>query len=142
MQKKKDYHLIVYTSNNFKLEELQLIQNLLSYRVKGLILLSHLLSPQEIEELPVPVITIERTGGNYKQINNDNFTGGKLAAELLIQNDCDVFIHINNDYQENWPSFKRILGFEFGIKDRCYERIVENNFTDPYTSKAESTMQK
>ena len=45
------------------------------------------------------------------------------------------FIHINNDYQENWPSFKRILGFEFGIKDRCYERIVENNFTDPYTSK-------
>ena len=40
------------------------------------------------------------------------------------------------------PSFKRILGFEFGIKDRCYERIVENNFTDPYTSKAESTMQK
>lgn len=35
-----------------------------------------------------------------------------------------------------------ILGFEFGIKDRCYERIVENNFTDPYTSKAESTMQK
>ena len=82
--KEKGYHLIVYTSNNSKSEELQLIQNLLSYRVKGLILLSHLLSPQEIEELPVPVITIERTGGNYKQINNDNFTGGKLAAELLI----------------------------------------------------------
>lgn len=140
--KEKGYHLIVYTSNNSKSEELQLIQNLLSYRVKGLILLSHLLSPQEIEELPVPVITIERTGGNYKQINNDNFTGGKLAAELLIQNDCDVFIHINNDYQESWPSFKRILGFEFAIKDRCYERIVENNFTDPYTSKAEHTMQK
>lgn len=140
--KEKGYNLIIYTSNNSKAEELQLIQNLMSYRIKGLILLSHLLSPQEIEELSVPVITIERTGGNYKQINNDNFTGGKLAAELLIQNNCDVFIHINNDYQESWPSFKRILGFEFGIKDRCYERFIENGFTDPYTSKAERTMQK
>ena len=76
----------------------------MSYRIKGLILLSHLLSPQEIEELPVPVITIERTGGNYKQINNDNFTGGKLAAELLIQNDCDVFIHINNAFDHGFHS--------------------------------------
>lgn len=140
--KEKGYNLIIYTSNNSKAEELQLIQNLLSYRIKGLILLSHLLSPQEIEDLPVPVITIERTGGNYKQINNDNFTGGKLAAELLIKNNCEVFIHINNDYQESWPSFKRILGFEFGIKDHCYERFIENDFTDPYTAKAENTMQK
>ena len=140
--KEKGYHLIIYTSNNSKAEELQLIQNLMSYRIKGLILLSHLLSPQDIEGLSVPVITIERAGGNYKQINNDNFTGGKLAAELLIQNECDIFIHINNDYQESWPSFKRILGFEFGIKDRCYERIIENSFTDPYTSEAEITMHK
>lgn len=139
--KEKGYHLIVYTSNNTE-EELQLIQNLISYRIKGLILLSHLLTPQQIESLPVPVITIERTGGNYKQINNDNFTGGKLAADLLIQNNCEVFIHINNDYQESWPSFKRILGFEFAVKDRCYERLIENNFTDPYTAEAKRTMQK
>ena len=134
--KDKGYNLIVYTSNNSREEELQLIQNMLSYRIKGLILLSHLLSSQDIEQLPVPVISIERTGGNFMQINNDNFTGGKLAANLLIRNGCEVFIHINNDFREEWPSFKRILGFEYEVRELCYERFIEKDFTDPYTPKA------
>ncbi len=138
--KEKGYNLIVYTSNASKEEELQSIQSLLSYRIKGLILLSHLLSAQEIESLPVPVISIERPGGNFKQINNDNFTGGKLAANLLIRNGCKVFIHINNDFREDWPSFKRILGFEYEVRELCYERFIENDFTDPYMPKAKKSM--
>ena len=83
--KEKGYNLIVYTSNDSREEELQLIQNLISYRIKGLILLSHLLSAQDIENLPVPVISIERVGGNFKQINNDNFTGGpKLCPRDIL----------------------------------------------------------
>lgn len=140
--KEKGYNLIVYTSNDSREEELQLIQNLISYRIKGLILLSHLLSAQDIENLPVPVISIERVGGNFKQINNDNFTGGKLAANLLIRNNCEVFIHINNDFREDWPSFKRILGFEYEVKDLCYERFIENDLTDPYLPKATEAMNK
>ena len=46
--KEKGYNLIVYTSNDSREEELQLIQNLISYRIKGLILLSHLLSAEDI----------------------------------------------------------------------------------------------
>ena len=138
--KDKGYNLIVYTSNNSREEELQLIQNMLSYRIKGLILLSHLLSSQDIEQLPVPVISIERTGGNFMQINNDNFTGGKLAENL--RNGCEVFIHINNDFREEWPSFKRILGFEYEVRELCYERFIEKDFTDPYTPKAAESMAK
>lgn len=140
--KEKGYNLIIYTSNNSREEELQLIQNLLSYRIKGLILLSHLLSAGDIEKLPVPVISIERAGGKFKQINNDNFNGGQLAANLLIQNGCEVFIHINNDFQENWPSFKRILGFEYKVGGMCYERFIENDFTDTYTPQATESMKK
>lgn len=140
--KEKGYNFIVYTSKDSKEEELKLIQNLISYRIKGLILLSHLLSPQDIESLSVPVISIERTGGNYKQINNDNFTGGKLAASCLIQNGCEVFLHINNDFQEDWPSFKRILGFEYMVRDYAYERFIEKDFTDPYTPAAGEAMKK
>ena len=140
--KEKGYNLIVYTSNDSREEELHLIQNLVSYRIKGLILLSHLLSAQDIENLPVPVISIERVGGNFKQINNDNFTGGKLAANLLIRNNCEVFIHINNDFREDWPSFKRILGFEYEVKDLCYERFIENDLTDTYLPQATEAMNK
>lgn len=128
--KEKDYNVIVYTSDSSAEEEKQLINSLLSYRIRGLILLSHMLSPMEIEELTLPVITIERTGGNYKQINSDNFTGGRLAAELLIKNGCDVFIHINNGLHIDWPSYKRILGFELLLQNLTYEKFIEEALTN------------
>lgn len=140
--KSRGYNFIVYTSNESRESELALISNLVSYRIKGLVLLSHLLTANEIEKLPVPVITIERTGGNFMQINNDNFAGGKLAGELLIENKCDVFIHINNGYHEGWPSFKRILGFEFAVKGHPYDIIVDKDYTDPYTANATTAMSK
>jgi LacI family sucrose operon transcriptional repressor len=128
--KEKDYIVIVYTSDCSAEEEKHLINSLLSYRIRGLILLSHMLSPAEIEELTLPVITIERTGGNYKQINSDNFTGGRLAAELLIKNGCDVFIHINNGLHIDWPSYKRILGFELLLQNLTYEKFIEDSLTN------------
>lgn len=131
--KEKDYIVIVYTSDTSAEEEKQLINSLLSYRIKGLILLSHMLSPAEIEDLTLPVITIERTGGNYKQINSDNFTGGRLAAELLIKNGCDVFVHINNGLHIDWPSFKRILGFELLLQNLTYEKFIEDGLTNTFT---------
>lgn len=134
--KEKDYNVIVYTSDSSAEEEKRLINSLLSYRIRGLILLSHMLSPAEIEALPIPVITIERTGGNYKQINSDNFTGGRLAAELLIRNGCDVFIHINNGLNIDWPSYKRILGFELLLQNRTYEKIIEEDLTNTSSTKA------
>ena len=58
--------------------------------------MSHLLSAQDIENLPVPVISIERVGGNFKQINNDNFTGGKLAANLFQFFNPDNALELTN----------------------------------------------
>lgn len=136
------YNFIVYTSNESKEAELSIIADLASYRIKGLILLSHLLSKNEIENLQVPVISIERSGGDFMQINNDNFAGGKMAGELLLENKCDVFIHINNGYHEDWPSFKRILGFEFAIKEHIYERVIEQSFSDTYRPEARIAMEK
>ncbi|MGB4823878.1 hypothetical protein RR45_GL001495 [Lactococcus chungangensis CAU 28 = DSM 22330] len=138
--KEKHYSFIVYTSRDTKEEELSLIDTLKSYRVKGIILLSHILSPEEIEQLEVPIISIERAGGNYCQINNDNYTGGKLAGEKLIADNCEVFLHINNGYYENWPSFKRIVGFEFSVKGMPHETIINEDLTDPYSKIASTAM--
>jgi LacI family transcriptional regulator, sucrose operon repressor len=140
--KEKDYNVIVYTSDTSAEEEKDLINSLMSYRIRGLILLSHMLSPAEIEEQPLPVVTIERTGGNYKQINSDNFTGGRLAAELLIKNGCDVFIHINNGLHMDWPSYKRILGFELLLQNLPYEKIIEPDLTNPFSDIAFEKMTK
>jgi len=63
-----------------------------------------------------------------------------LAAELLIKNKCDVFIHINNDYIQELPSFKRIIGFEFTLREFPYETIIDQTYTDPYSSEANIAM--
>lgn len=138
--KEKDYNVLVYTSETSAEEELKLISSLLSYRIRGLILLSHMLSPKEIETLDVPVITIERSGGNYKQINSDNFAGGRLAGNLLIENGCEVFIHINNGMHIDWPSFKRIVGFELTVESQPYEKIIDEDLTDTFSDIAYTKM--
>ncbi len=139
---RKNYSVIVYTSRASAEDELALIKTLLSYRVKGLVVLSHMLSPGTLESFDVPVVSIERIGGNYRQINSDNFTGGKLAGEKLIRDGCGAFVHINNGYHEDWPSFKRILGFEFAVRERPYELIVEQGMTDPYSREAGAIMSR
>lgn len=136
----KDYSFIVYTSRDTKEEELNVIDMLKSYRVKGIILLSHILDSEDIEKLDVPIISIERAGGDFCQINNDNYTGGKLAGEKLMADGCEVLIHINNGYYEDWPSFKRIVGFEFSVKDTLHETIIREELTDPYSEGASTTM--
>ena len=105
-------------------------------------LLSPLLDAEEIAGLPVPVITIERSGGNFMQINSDNFTGGKLAAELLLQNHCEVFVHINNGYSTIWPSFKRIVGFECLMEGQTYERIIRPELSEPFLPIAVQAMEQ
>lgn len=138
--KPKGYNFILHTSDNSKESELSSINELISYRIKGLIVLSHTLSSKDLEQLPVPVITVERTGGNFMQINNDNMSGGRLAAELLIKNKCEAFIHINNDYIEDWPAFKRIMGFEFAVKDFVHETIIDQIYYNPYSNEANAAM--
>ena len=138
--KEKGYHIIPYTSEKSKKDELAAIYALCQYRPKGAILLSPLLDAEDITNLPVPVITIERSGGNFMQINSDNFTGGKLAAELLLQNNCEVFIHINNGYSTIWPSFKRIVGFECLMEKQTYERIICPELSAPFLPIATQTM--
>lgn len=140
--KNKGYHFIPYTSEKSKKEELAAIHALCQYRPKGLILLSPLLDAEDIAALPVPVITIERSGGNFMQINSDNFTGGKLAAELLLENGCDVFFHINNDYTTIWPSFKRIVGFECLMENQTYERIICQKLSEPFMPSATQAMKE
>ena len=140
--KEKGYHMIPYTSEKSKSEELAAIHALCRYLPKGIILLSQLLDAEDITHLPVPVITIERSGGNFMQINSDNFTGGKLAAELLLQNHCEVFVHINNGYSTIWPSFKRIVGFECLMEGQTYERIIRPELSEPFLPIAVQAMEQ
>lgn len=131
---------LVYTSDKSKEDELDHINKFLQYKVKGLIILSHLIPSSQLEALDTKIVTIEREGGNFKMINSDNLNGGKLATQKLISNGCDIIYHINNGYNKTWPSFNRIVGFETASKSQKTEIIIEPKLSDTSSTEAKNAI--
>ncbi len=139
--KKYEYHFLVHLAQKTKEEEYEMIKNIVSYRPKGIVLLSHILPSEMVEKIPVPVISVEREGGNFKQINNDNFRGGQLAGELFLKNKCEVFVHINSGGSAEMPAYKRIIGYESTVKHKPYESFVRTSLEAPCSDEAKKEMQ-
>ena len=124
------YKFLVYVSNGNRESEEQYLQELMAYRVEGLIMLSHAIPSCELADLSVPVIAIEREDEYISSVNCDNYMGAIQAVSLLARHDCDVMIHINllvNDdlSKEKVPSYQRIVGFQ----DFCTEhRLVHEMY--------------
>lgn len=114
------YKFLVFIGNRNEESERRYIQELLSYQIEGMIVLSHTLSSEELSRLPLPIVTIEREDRHVCSVNTDNYTGGYQAAALLADRGCDVLIHINSPTDPRIPAYGRITGFQ----DCCREREV------------------
>lgn len=106
------YKFLVFVGNKKGEMERRYIQELMAYQIEGLIVLSHTLPSQELAELQIPVVTIEREDQFVSSVNTDNELGGRLAAAHLAELSCDVLIHINSCTSEGTPAYGRIRGFE------------------------------
>lgn len=118
----RDYHykFLVFVSDNGPDEEEQYIEELMSYQIEGLIVLSHTLSSEKLASYQIPVIAIEREAEHICSVTTDNYMGALQAASLLIHDHCDVLIHINADVPKIIPAYNRIRAFE----DICKEHHV------------------
>lgn len=114
------YKFLVFIGNEQKDIELQYINELMAYKIEGLIVLSHSVSSKELSSFNIPVVTIEREDEFVSSVNTDNYMGAVQATSLLIKDNCDVLIHINSDTPKNIPTYKRITGFE----DTCRQHNV------------------
>ena len=118
----RDYHykFLVFVSDNGPDEEEQYIEELMSYQIEGLIVLSHTLASEKLASYQIPVIAIEREAEHICSVTTDNYMGALQAASLLIRDHCDVLIHINADVSKIIPAYNRIRAFE----DICKEHHV------------------
>ena len=80
-----------------------------------MIVLSNTLSSRELSKFPIPVVAIEREDQFVCSVNTDNESGGRQAAALLQELQCDVLIHINAPIDHCIPAYDRIRGF----RDYC-----------------------
>lgn len=116
------YKFIVFVGTGAEETERKYLQELLSYKIEGLIVLSHTISSKELASYNIPVVTIEREDKYVNSINTDNYMGAVQATSLLIKNNCDILIHINSHVSEDIPAYKRIKGFA----DICEEQHINH----------------
>lgn len=114
------YKFLVFTGDDSKETEQQYIQELLAYKIEGLIMLSHTIPSEELASYHLPLVAIEREDQYICSVNTDNYMGGVQATSLLSKTGCDVLIHINSDISPETPAYGRIQGF----LDICEEQNI------------------
>ena len=119
---KYGYKFLVFTGTDRKESERKYLQELLAYKIEGMIILSHTIPSKELASYNIPIVTIEREDKYVSSVNTDNYMGAVQATSLLIKNDCDVLIHINSDVPHDVPSYGRIKGF----LDICEEKNIKH----------------
>ncbi len=116
------YKFLVFVSANNEETERKYIQELLAYKIEGMIILSHTIPSQELAASNIPIVTIEREDKYVNSVNTDNYMGAVQATSLLAKSNCDVLLHINSDVLKTTPSYGRIRGF----LDICREYKIEH----------------
>lgn len=116
------YKFLVFVGTGSEETERKYLQELLAYKIEGLIVLSHTISSEELASFNIPIVTIEREDNYVNSINTDNYMGAVQATSLLIKNDCDILIHVNSNVPKNIPAYGRIRGF----RDICAQQKVNH----------------
>jgi LacI family sucrose operon transcriptional repressor len=106
-----DYKFLVFSGGADPVSERKYIKELLSYQIEGLVILSHMIPSEELASYDIPVVAIEREDRAVSSVNTDNYTGGVMATELLIGNQCDQLIYVCTDSRQEVPSYDRYRGF-------------------------------
>lgn len=115
------YKFLVFVGTEHEETERQYIQELLAYKIEGMIILSHTIPSKELASYNIPIVTIERENQYVNSVDTDNYMGAVQATSLLSKNGCDILIHINSEVPKETPSYGRILGFQ----DICKEHKIE-----------------
>ena len=78
----------------------------------------------ELKDYNIPIVGIEREAKYISSVNTNNYMGASLATNTLIENNCDVLIHINSPLSDEVPSINRIKAFNNICKDKNMEYMV------------------
>lgn len=132
------YKFLVFTGDDHKSTEREYIQELLSYKIEGMVILSHTIPSRELASYNLPIVTIEREDQFVSSVNTDNYMGAVQATSLLAKTGADILIHINVELSPQVPSYSRIKGFS----DICEEYQIPHELilTDTGHSYEESSL--
>ena len=105
---KEGYKLFLCNSINEQENEKQYLRMLQENRVDGIIVGSHSLNITEYDKLPLKAVCVERVvNPTLPVIQSDNYRGGYLATEALLQAGCRHILCFSGDFKLNAPANQR-----------------------------------
>lgn len=135
------FKFLVFNGDHNEEVERRYVQELMAYKVEGMIVLSNTLPSEELAATGIPIVAIEREDRAIHSITTDNYLGGQMAAELLRKRGCTKLFHINSEVPARYilPARDRIPGFV----DYCEKNgIPHQEFYFHYRPKQESLQQQ
>lgn len=126
---KQNYKVLLYNSFNEPEQEENHINMLRQNQIDGIIMCSHKIDVEAYKRINLPIITFDREISNqYAYIACDNFSGGQMATEHLIECGCKSLLHISGSLKINSLQNRRTDAFEFTcMKHQIKYKIIEAN---------------
>ncbi len=122
---KLGYKILLCNSYQDSVKEKEYIMMLKSNQVDGIIMASHTLEIEEYLNLKLPIVAIDRMfSKSIPFITSDNYSGGVLATNLLIEKGCKKIAHISGSFELETPANNRYRGFLDVVNERNIEHII------------------
>lgn len=118
------FKIILCNSNHEKNKEKEYFSMLRSNKVAGIIVASRTQDLSEFADPAFPVVSLERMMSNqFSAVACDNYQGGVLATEHLIECGCKNLVHIGGVVNLAMPADDRCMGFT----DVCKAHNVQHH---------------
>ncbi|WP_195986450.1 LacI family DNA-binding transcriptional regulator [Clostridium sp. D53t1_180928_C8] len=119
---KKDYKIILCNSKEKAEKEKQYLDMCKSNRVAGIVLCSGNVESNKINTGDIPVVLLEKNFEDGKLgIQCDNYQGGSIATNHLIECGCRKLLHFSGVIDEEMPADNR----EKAFVDVCNKNNIE-----------------
>lgn len=110
---RNDYKVLIGNSQNDPAKEENYLQQLLTHQVDGLIVGTQNRGLIGYQHANLPVVAIDQVvGKNIPVVSSDNYQGGLLATQRLLDDGCRHIIHTNGPLGLDTPTQKRREAYE------------------------------
>lgn len=124
---KRGYRVLMGNSQNNPDRERAYLRQLLNGQVDGLIVGAHNEGIEQYRNIQLPVVSIERlVSKDIPVVAADNYAGGVLATQQLLDDGCQHIIHTNYPHDLASPNMERRRAYEelmrrYGLPMYTYE---------------------